>query len=67
MNSDRLTTFAGLIAAVAHAAACNGVLPQITNPMAGIATAVWAFYTNHPLPPDVDRRRRSVDPSGGVQ
>jgi len=52
---DRITTVAGLVAAIAHAAACTGFFPAFFNPTAAIATAVWAFYTNHPLPPKHDR------------
>jgi len=58
MNSstpDHITTAAGLVAAIAHAASCAGVFPGFFGPAGAIATAVWAFYTNHATPPKRDR------------
>jgi hypothetical protein len=48
LSRDRITTFLGLVSAIALAFAGNGFYPQTTSLISAVALAFLGFYTNKP-------------------
>ncbi len=54
MDGDKITTYSGMVAAIASAVVVSGYLnPDQTKAVGlvgAISSGVWAAYTNKPLP-----------------
>jgi hypothetical protein len=54
-NRDRITTYLGLLSAIALAFAGNDFYPQTTSTISAVALALMGFFTNKPTPIDKGR------------
>lgn len=50
MNTDKLTSIFGFVAAVSGALSSCGVYPKVTGIVSAVSTASWAWFTNKRIP-----------------